>query len=210
MILIGQYDSPFVRRVAVAMREYNLPYEHRPWSVWGQSEDIARLNPLRRVPTLLLDDGEVLVESAAILDALDDMVGPEHALVARSGFDRRGVLRVCAMSMGMADKAVSLLYEHVLRKDGARSEVWIDRCRKQIGEVLALLEEERARHTGAFWFGRLTHADIALTCALRFVSEAHPSMLDRPSLYPSLRAQAARCEAMASFKAAFQALHVAV
>jgi glutathione S-transferase len=212
MILIGQYDSPFVRRVAVAMREYSLPYEHRPWSVWGQAEDIAKLNPLRRVPTVVMDDGEVLVESAAILDALDDLVGPEHALVARSGPERRAVLRVCALSMGLGDKAVSLLYERVLRKDASNA-VWTERCNKQIAEVLALLEAERAGRGGPrgdFWFGRLTHADIALTCALRFVSEAHPSILAVPTSYPALRAQAARCEALPSLKAAYQALHVSV
>jgi glutathione S-transferase len=50
MILIGQYDSPFVRRVAVTLRYYGLPYEHCNWSVWRDAEDIARFNPLRRVP----------------------------------------------------------------------------------------------------------------------------------------------------------------
>ena len=70
MILIGQYDSPFVRRVAVTLRLYGVPYEHRPWSVWGNADDIARVNPLRRVPTLLLDDGNALVETFAISLAL--------------------------------------------------------------------------------------------------------------------------------------------
>lgn len=69
MILVGQYDSPFVRRVAIALAHYGLAYEHRPWSVWAQADEIAKLNPLRRVPMLVMDSGEVLVESAAILDA---------------------------------------------------------------------------------------------------------------------------------------------
>ncbi len=68
MILIGQYDSPFVRRVAIAMRLYGLAYEHRTWSTFGDAEKLAAFNPLRRVPTLVLDDGEVLIESFAILD----------------------------------------------------------------------------------------------------------------------------------------------
>src|SRR5690242_660026 len=70
MILIGQYDSPFVRRVAIALRLYGIGYEHRPWSTFGDAERIAPFNPLRRVPTLVLDDGEVLIESGAILDHL--------------------------------------------------------------------------------------------------------------------------------------------
>ena len=211
MILIGQYDSPFVRRVAVALREYGLPYEHRPWSVWAQSEEVAKFSPLRRVPVLVLDDGETLVESAAILDALDDLVGPERALIAKSGPERRATLRVCALATGLADKAVSLLYERVLRPGEARSARWMERCAKQIAEVLDLLEREREARatTGEFWFGRLTHADVAVGCMLRFVGEAHPALLETPT-YPALRAHGARCEARPSFAAVIQALHVDV
>src|SRR5215210_771936 len=76
LILIGQYDSPFVRRVGIALRLYGHAYEHRPWSTFGDADRIAVLNPLQRVPTLVLDDGEVLIESGAILDHLDELAGP--------------------------------------------------------------------------------------------------------------------------------------
>ena len=89
MILIGMYDSPFVRRVAIALTLYGFEFEHRPWSVFRDAEMIAPYNPLFRVPTLVLDDGEVLIESAAILDALDQMVGPERAMAPASGAARR-------------------------------------------------------------------------------------------------------------------------
>src|SRR6186713_1272846 len=85
MILIGQYDSPFVRRVALALRFYGLPFEHRPWSTFDDADKLAPFNPLRRVPTLLLDGGEVLIESTAMLDYLDELVGPEKAMIAASG-----------------------------------------------------------------------------------------------------------------------------
>ena len=85
MILIGQYDSPFVRRVAIAMRLYGLSFEHRPWSTFGDAEKIAPYNPLRRVPTLVLDGDEPLIDSGAILDYLDERVGPEKAMIAPRG-----------------------------------------------------------------------------------------------------------------------------
>jgi glutathione S-transferase len=88
MILIGQYDSPFVRRVAIAMRLYGLGFEHRPWSTFGQGDEIAAFNPLRRVPTLVLDDGEALIESTAILDYLDEIIGADKAMIARIGPQR--------------------------------------------------------------------------------------------------------------------------
>jgi glutathione S-transferase len=98
MLLIGQYDSPFVRRVAIALTLYELPYEHKPWSVWADADALARYNPLRRVPTLVLDDGTALFESSAILDYLDDSVGLERALLPRTGFARREGLRICALA----------------------------------------------------------------------------------------------------------------
>ena len=92
MFLIGQYDSPFTRRVAIAMRLYGLAFEHRPWSTFGEGDKIAPYNPLRRVPTLVLDDGEALIESTAILDYLDELVGPEKAMIAARGPARRHAL----------------------------------------------------------------------------------------------------------------------
>jgi glutathione S-transferase len=208
MLLIGPYDSPFVRRVAIALNHYGVAYEHRPWSVWGQGGEIAKYNPLRRVPVLVMG-GEALVESAAILDSLDDMVPDERRLIARTGADRRSTLRACALATGLADKAVSLLYERVLRKEDRRNERWVDRCVTQIGQTLDVLEAERRMGGRQFWFGSLSHADVALACALRFLGEAHPTLLPTGS-HPALSAHAEGCEAMALFQSAVQPLHVAV
>ncbi len=209
MILVGQYDSPFVRRVGIALAHYGLAYEHRPWSVWAQADEIAKINPLRRVPVLVLDGGEVLIESSAILDALDEMAPPERALLPRSGAARRSGLRLCALATGLADKAVSLLYEGVLRSEAARSATWIDRCRAQMQDTLDLLESERAARRGEFFLESFSHADIAVTCALRFVGEAHPSLLGVKAR-PSLAANARHFESMALFQRIAQPLDVQV
>jgi glutathione S-transferase len=201
MLLIGQYDSPFVRRVAITLHRYALPFEHRPWSVWGDAEKIARYNPLRRVPTLVLDDGSVLVETFVILDAIDELAGPELALAPASGAERRAVLRVAALASGIADKAVTLLYSSLdLMKP---SEHWTARCRAQISETLALLEAERAARNTPYWFGaKLSHADIALACSYRFTSEAHPGLIDARA-FPNLTAQAALCEGLPDFQSVY-------
>lgn len=206
MILVGQYDSPFVRRVAIALRLYGMPYEHRPWSVWADADELARLNPLMRVPTLVLDAGTVLVESAAILDAVDDLAGEDRALLPRSGSVRRDGLRVCAFAMGAADKAVSLFYEPLLRT--APSEKWMSRCRAQIEGTLDVLEDDRAARPGPWWLGeRLSHPDVAVACMLRFVREALPALY-RDARWPRLDAHAARAEALDEFRAIVQPLRV--
>jgi glutathione S-transferase len=204
MILIGQYDSPFVRRVAIALRLYGLAFEHRPWSTFGEGDKIAPFNPLRRVPTLVLDSGEVLIESTAILDYLDELVGPEQAMIAEHGPQRRHALKVCALATGLGDKAVSLVYERVLRKDALK--LWVERCEAQIGGVLEVLEQERAAITTPYWFGdRIGHADVAVACVLRFTGEAHPALFGGVR-YPALAAHAARCEALPAFAEIVQPL----
>ncbi|WP_337187207.1 glutathione S-transferase family protein [Phenylobacterium sp.] len=206
MILIGQYDSPFVRRVAVAMRLYGFEYEHRPWSVFGDAERIAEFNPLRRVPTLVTDDGEALIESAAILDHLDERAGRDRALIPPGGPDRRHALRLCALATGLADKAVSLVYERVIHARGTPS--WETRCHDQIGGVLSVLEAERSARPGPWWFGeRIGHADIAVGCVLRFVREALPEAYS-PTGWPRLSAHAQACEALPAFAAVVQPFHV--
>lgn len=202
MILIGQYNSPFVRRVAIALRLYGLAYEHRPWSTFADAEQIAQYNPLRRVPTLVLDDGEVLIDSVTILDHLDALAGAMKALIAPAGPARRQALKICALATGLADKAVSLVYERVLHQQV--SQAWIDRCVAQVAGVLDTLQTDRAGRATSFWFGEIIgHADIAVACALRFTTEAHPTLFDLLR-WPSLAAYAARCEALAPFQAVTQ------
>lgn len=206
VILIGQYDSPFVRRTAIALNLYGLAYEHRPWSVWGNEAELAKVSPLRRVPVLVLDDGETLVDSFSILDHLDERVGPERALYPASGAARRAALKVTALATGFADKAVSLYYEGALHEQPAAK--WAERCRRQILETLAVLERDRATRSTAYWFGaELTHSDIAVACALRFTTEAHPKVFELGP-FPALLAHAARCEALDVFRAIQQPFFV--
>lgn len=198
MILIGQYDSPFVRRVGIALTLYGLPFDHRPWSVFGEGDRIRALNPLMRVPTLVLTDGTVLADSHMMLDYLDSLV--EAPLFPRAEPARHRALRIAALGCGLAEKAVSLFYEGRLHT--VTSPIWVDRCRLQIGSVLAALNAERPKTN--WWFGdSLGHADIAVACALRFLAEAHPGLIDMAD-YPALAAHAAKAEALAEFQAVKQ------
>ena len=207
MILIGQYDSPFVRRVAIALTLYGIGFEHRPWSVWADADALAAVNPLRRVPTLVLEGGETLIESGAILDALDERVGAARAMLPAAGAARRRALKLCALGSGLADKAVSLLYERVLR--ATPSATWVERCEAQIESVLTVLEADRAAARGPWWLGAaIGHADIMAGCALTFLGEAHPQRFDLDR-WPALAAHRARCEALPAFQAVRQPLSVA-
>lgn len=192
MILIGQYDSPFVRRVGIALTLYGIGFEHLTWSVFGDGDMVRKLNPLMRVPTLVLQDGLVLTESHVMLDHLDRQV--DEPLFPRDGMARTRALRRAALACGAAEKAVSLFYERRLHAE--TSALWEERCRLQIGSVLAALEEEA--DTRPYWSDSMGHDDIALTCALRFIAESHPDI--DLTAYPRIAARAAGMEALPVFQ----------
>ncbi|MCB1382265.1 MAG: glutathione S-transferase family protein [Notoacmeibacter sp.] len=198
MILIGQYDSSFVRRTAIAMALLGMDFEHRPWSVFGDADRLRELNPLVRVPTLVLDDGEVLVDSATILDHLETLVPPEKRLWPQSNPERRHAMKIAAIATGTADMAVGLFYTLVLHE--TPSPMFVERRAGQIAGALDWLEAERRRVTAPWWFGGTPgHADIAVGCMLRHVTESLPAHVNLGSR-PALAAHAAACEAMPVFQ----------
>ena len=202
MILIGQYDSPFVRRVAIAMTLYGMRFEHRPWSTFGEGDLIAPFNPLRRVPTLVLDERTVIIDSAYIVDWIDEQVG-DKALIAKSGPDRQKTLYYIALATGFSDKAVAMFYEKVLHEK--TSDIWLPRLQTQIGAVLDRLNTIRAEAQTPWLLGStLTHADIALGASVRHAIEAHKTAIDW-SRWPALVAHSEACEALDVFKAIYQA-----
>lgn len=193
LILIGQYDSPFVRRVGIALTIYKMAFEHRPWSVFGDSERVRAINPLMRVPVLVLQDGLALTDSHMMLDHLDGQA--DRPLFPTTGRERAVALRRAALACGAAEKAVSLFYEQ--RLHDITSAQWEARCRLQIGSVLTALEAEAT--DAPYWGAEMGHADIAMTCALRFIDEAHPGLFEAGS-FPRLRTRARAMEAMAVFQ----------
>jgi glutathione S-transferase len=165
----------------------------------GQDRAVQSVAPC----TLVLDDGTVLIESAYILDWLDEQMGEARALIAGSGPERRKALYQIALSTGLGDKAVSLTYELLLHTEA--SEVWLRRCQSQIAAVLDGLEAERRQVASAWFFGTgMGHVDIALGASLRFVRDAHADVVDLKN-WPALLAHSDACEAQAVFASHAQA-----
>lgn len=197
MILIGRYLSPFTRRVAVILHRLDLPFEHRPLSVVDDVPAIQAINPLGRVPALILADGEVLIESSAILDHLDELAGPDRALVPAGGAARRAVLKTDAIVHGALEKAVLGFYETGRRPAEKSWPEMVSRCIAQTQGGLAVLE---AQLTGDWLVGdQISRADITLAVAIPFIRTQLPAAL-APG-YPRLEALAERLGASAPFQA---------
>lgn len=196
MILVGRYLSPFTRRVAVSMTLLGLPYEHNPLATSTDKEAIRKVNPLARVPALILDDGEVLIDSAAILDYLDELVGPERALVPSKGAERRQALRLMALAAGACEKGVSAYYELTRRPDDKKHLPWVEDCTRQLLDGLA--DVEAAAGDGWLVGGRLTQADITAVCALEFIRKVLPDAL-AGGRFPRLEGLSARAHDLPAF-----------
>jgi glutathione S-transferase len=199
MILVGQYDSPYVRRVAVSLHVLGLAYEHDTRSVFSDFDAMRRVNPLGRIPSLVLDEGEVLIDSAAILDWLDQTVGETRALVPPRGAARRRALHRIALATGAIDKVGAAAYERIIRPAALRWPDWIERCRIQgMGAIEALAAEPWPDDAP------LDQPQITTACMLRYVRMADPDLLP-PGRFPSLDALSARCEALPAFHATWPA-----
>ena len=201
MLLIGMFDSPFVRRVAVSMQLLDIGFEHANWSVGRDFERIRQYSPLGRVPTLVLDDGEVLSESAVILDYLDGSVGPARALLPASGRARRDSLKLMGLAIGAAEKGRDQIYERAFRPPAKRHDEWTARLQAQMYGALGEVERFRERDSGPPWLigSAMTQADITCTCAFTFLNEALPDA-GIAQRYPRLAGVAARCEAELPFQ----------
>ena len=177
-----QYDSPYVRRVAVSLRVLGFGYEHDKRSVFGDFDSMRRTNPLARIPSLVLDNGETLIDSAAILDWLDEQVGPERALLPARGEARKRALRIIALATGAIDKVGAANYERLIRPEKHRWPDWIERCLTQAKGALAQLDKEELPDRDT-----IDQAQITTACMLGYLKLTDPALFPE-GRYPSLDA----------------------
>jgi glutathione S-transferase len=192
MILVGQYDSPYARRVAISLKLLGFAYAHDTRSVFGDFDSMRQTNPLGRIPTLLLDDGRTLIDSAAILDWLDEAVGPARALLPPSGPARVEALQRIALATGAIDKIGAANYERLIRPSAYRWPDWIERCLTQFRGGLEALNR-------LDWSGSIDQAQITTGCMIFYVRVTDPAMMPK-GRYPALDALAARLGAMPEFQ----------
>lgn len=202
MILIGMFDSPFVRRVAVSLTRLGMPFEHRNWSVGKDADAIRRYSPQGRVPALVLDDGEVLIESFAMLDHLDDIAGANRALLPHGGAERRRALKLVALATAAVDKGILPVYERIFRPAEKRHAPWVERCERQAHAAFAELDAACAALAPGQWLigPQPMQPDYTLACAATYLGEAAGLDIGR---HPALAAHVRRTEALPEMRACY-------
>lgn len=196
MILIGVNRSPYTRRVAITLQHYGVAYEQHDLSGFGNRADVRAANPLGRIPALVLDNGETLIDSAAIVDFLDETYGGTQPSTPSSGAERRAVLRIAALMMGACDKGLHAAYERNHHPPEKVHQPWIDDCMTQMKEALLAVEAMVDPAQPYLLFGRLTQADICAFIAERL---GRGLKIDTDREMPRLRALARRLQALPAF-----------
>lgn len=204
MKLVGIYLSPFVRRVAVSLNVLNVPFELEEVFVFGNPDVVRRYNPLVRIPILMLDDGEKLVESGAILDEIDQMVGPEQRLMPSENPLRRRVAQTAAIALACAEKAQWAFYEDRVRPAEKVHSPWIEHNDRQVLGGLGQLDASVAQIGQGGWIAGTTsisQADVTTAVAYTFANTARPN-LQLAERFPALSRFAERCETLSAFASA--------
>lgn len=201
MQLIGMLDSPFVRRVAISLHAMGLPFEHRNWSVFGDFDRFAAVNPAVKAPTLVADDGTVLQDSTLILEYLERLATPDRRLLPTDPDRFLASQRLIGLALAACEKSVQIVYERRVRPPEKQHQPWIDRVARQLQGALDLLTIAATDKADWLVEDRLMQADITTAVAWRFARSMLPEFapVDR---YVDLSAFADRAETTGNFRAA--------
>ena len=197
MQLIGMLDSPYVRRVAISLKCLDIPFEHHAISVFGGFERFQAINPVVKAPTLVCDDGEVLMDSGLILDYLDALAGPTATLMPASLGDKVQALKVIGLALAACEKTVQIVYEQKLRPADKQHGPWLERVRGQLDAAYGALEQALARRPLAT-DGTLDQAGITVAVAWDFSKLVLAEQLEISS-YPRLEAYSRYAESLPVF-----------
>jgi glutathione S-transferase len=199
MQLVGMLDSPFVRRVAITMQILGLEYEHRPLSIFSNYDEFRLLNPLVKVPSLICDDGEILVDSTLIIDYLQSLAG--RTLLPDDPVMRRTALQRTACALVAMEKVAQRIYELKVRPAEFQYEPWLQRLNEQLAAAIDSMEAAVSGLESDWMFGeQISQADISTAVAWRFVGYAAPAIAEQ-TVRPALMSFGARAERLPAFKA---------
>ena len=197
MKLIGMLDSPYVRRVAISAKRLGIPLEHQSVSVFRHFEQFQQINPVVKAPTLVLDDGEVLIDSTLIIEYLEALAGPGKSLMPGDIDQRLRSLRLIGLALAACEKSVQLYYERNLRPAEIQFEPWVERVEGQLAAAYSALERELEMQP-LKTDGTIAQDGITLAVAWSFTHLVVPDQVD-VNRFPQISAFTAYAEGLEDF-----------
>jgi glutathione S-transferase len=200
MQLIGLLDSPYVRRVAISLQLLELEFEHRALSVFRNFDEFHALNPVVKAPTLVCDDGQVLLDSTLILEHAETLAAPRTLLPADPAVRLRA-LRLLGLALAGLEKAVAIVYERNLRPAEKQHEPWIERVTAQMLAAFRALESDVASAPLPVDARTIRQDGVTVAVAWHFVQQMLPELLPAAE-FPALERHAKHAETLPAFRAA--------
>jgi glutathione S-transferase len=197
MKLIGMLDSPYVRRVAISAKRLGIPLEHQSVSVFRHFEQFQQINPVVKAPTLVLDDGEVLIDSTLIIEYLEALAGPGKSLMPGDIDQRLRSLRLIGLGLAACEKSVQLYYERNLRPAEIQFEPWVERVEGQLAAAYSALERELEMQP-LKTDGTIAQDGITLAVAWSFTHLVVPDQVD-VNRFPQISAFTEYAEGLEEF-----------
>ncbi|MGQ3052595.1 MAG: glutathione S-transferase family protein [Roseateles sp.] len=198
MKLIGMLDSPFVRRVAISLRLLGLPFEHAAISVFRGFDAFQQINPVVKAPTLICDDGSVLMDSTLQLIYAEALAGRSLMPIAPAALVQE--LRLIGLALAACEKTAQIVYERGLRPAEKRHEPWLERVSGQLQAAYAELEAELAARPLDASEAGIRQSGITVGVAWTFTQFVLPGVVPGDA-FPHLVAHAAAAEALPVFGA---------
>lgn len=200
MKLIGMLDSPYVRRVAISLQLLGLPFEHQSLSVFRTFDEFKRINPVVKAPTLVCDDGEVLMDSTLILQHAELLARP-RSLMPADVRAHQHALRLIGLALAACEKAVQIVYERNLRPAEKMHEPWVDRVSGQLHAAFGALEAELLRQPLGAESNTINQAGVSVAVAWHFTQQMLTGLV-AVDQHPTLARFSAQAEALPEFRAA--------
>ena len=201
MRLVGMLDSPYVRRVAVSLQLLGLRFEHQSLSVFRTYEQFRQINPVVKAPSLVLDDGTVLMGLAVMLEYAEGLAGKRRSLMPQAESERRAAFRTIGLALAACEKSVQIYYERVTRPPEKAHVPWVERITGQVLAAYGQLEAQVVAHPLAADSATIDQAGVTTAVVWHFTQAMLPEVVAAGDC-PVLRAYAARCEALPEFIAA--------
>ena len=189
MKLLGTHASPYVRKVRLVLLEKNIPHTYLVDAPREPGSQVARANPLGRIPALILDDETCVFDSPVIAEYVDTLNDTPILIPRNNALERMRVKRWEALADGIMDSAVVVRTESVRppeKQDASiitRHNTAITRALEHIAGQL----DQREWCEGA----SITLADLALASALVYLDLRQPER-DWRAAHPNLAAWFAR------------------
>jgi glutathione S-transferase len=198
MRLIGMLDSPYVRRVAIAFEYLGVPFTHEAVSVFSTFARFKGINPVVKAPTLVCDDGEVLMDSSLILQFVEAAHGKSGVLWSRDPQLLQHEMRAVGLALAACEKAAQYIYERNLRPAEFQYEAWLARVKDQLLAACAGLEAQFVEHP-ALLDAAQSQATIAAAIAWQFIQSMLAQLVPAAD-HPQLVALSARMEQRPEFR----------